>query len=260
MATTNGEGVAAADLPVLNSVFPICPPLVVRVRETEGNNGDTEVPCSTFDERAEGTTTRGLLVTSAQNALLRRATACCEHLLTSLYEGALGGRQQIVHGDLHMANVMQDDNECDGRLHLIDFDGCARGFPAQDLAVLLWALRFDGLEEILTGEESTRYPALRAAVLRGYVGSVGSLPEECGGGGKGAENIVEGVVVVRHHDETAADAPWPVLPVLDALVAHRDLVVMAWFAATDITFLQPRVAEMANATLRRMRAWVPSAP
>jgi predicted trehalose synthase len=82
------------------------------VRETEGNNGDTEVPCSTFDERAEGTTTRGLLVTSAQNALLRRATACCEHLLTLLYEGALGGRQQIVHGDLHMANVMQVAGGC----------------------------------------------------------------------------------------------------------------------------------------------------
>ena len=40
-------------------------------------------------------------------------------------------------------------------------------------------------------------------------------------------------------------------------VAHRDLVVMAWFAATDVAFLRPRVAEMANATLRRIRAWVP---
>ena len=138
------------------------------------------------------------------------------------------------------------------------------------LAVLLWALRFEGLEEILAGLESPRYPTLRAAVLRGY-SSVRPLPEECGAPVASDVVVEAGVATTKQTRATvattaattAAEEPpplvgsWPALPLLDTLVAHRDLVVMAWFAATDVAFLRPRVAEMANATLRRIRAWVP---
>jgi len=289
MATTrDGEtgrvGVTAADLPLLDSVFPICPPLALRVRESGDGDGD-DVPVATFDDSAAraaaaqgGEATRGLLVTASQAALLRRAATCAASLLRSLYGGAPGGRPQIVHGDLHMANVMQgeggggDGGDGDGargpsrrtvhppqhttgRLHLIDFDGCAWGFPAQDLAVLLWALRFEGLEEILRGEVSPRFPALRAAVLRGY-SAMAPLPGECG-------SAVGGDIVRPRAAEAAAagegQGSWPALPLLDALVAHRDLVVLAWFAATDVAFLRPRVAGLADATLARMRDWVPPA-
>ena len=270
MATggATADGPRASDLPVLDSVFPICPPLAVRVRESSaaGGGGGETVPVATFDDsdsstaaRADGAATRGLIVTAAQAALLRRSTGCCERLLRSLYGGDLGGRPHIVHGDLTLPNVMQDNDGDGQRLHLIDFDGCAFGFAAQDLAVLLWTLQFDGLEEILTGKVSPRYAALRAAVLRGY-SAVRPLPEECG------RDV--GGDVVRRRDETAAtgaggggeaasSSAWPALPLLDALVAHRDLVILAWFAATDVAFLRPRVAELADATLRRIRAWVP---
>jgi len=176
---------------------------------------------------------------------LRCAEACCVRLLHLLYDGKFGGKSQLVHGDLHMANVMQGHNTGDGLLHLIDFDGCAWGFPAQDLAVLLWALQFEGLEEILTGVESPQYPTLKAAILRGYT-ALRPLPDEC-------NSAVDGEIVFS----VTRDGRKKAVKLLDALVLHRDLVVLSWFAATDVPFLRPRVAGMAEATLRRMRSWVP---
>ena len=268
-------GPTAAVLPVLDSVW-ISPPLAVRVRDGDDDScgssiigdGKTTPPVDTFDDDSadDGTVTRGLIVSARQAALIGRATECCARLLQSLHAGNLGGTRQICHGDIHPANVMQDDA---GGLHLIDFDGCANGFAAQDLAVLLWALRFDGLEEILTGLESPQYASRRAAVLRGYT-AVRPLPEECAAQPpSGTCAVYSSSSSSSSSSETAAGSSegsggdsiccWPALPLLDALVAHRDLVVLAWFAATPVTFLRPRVGELADATLGRMSKWASAA-
>ena len=266
-------GPTAAVLPVLDSVW-ISAPLAVRVRDGDDDgsggstvgDGETVPPVDTFEEDSsdDGTVTRGLIVSEKQAALISRATDCCARLLQSLHAGHLGGTRQICHGDIHPANVMLDDA---GGLHLIDFDGCANGFPAQDLAVLLWALRFDGLEEILTGLESPQYASRRAAVLRGYT-AVRPLPEEC------TAQPPSGTCTMYNsssssRSETAADNSegggggsiccWSALPLLDALVAHRDLVVLAWFAATPVAFLRPRVGELADSTLERVGKWASAA-
>ena len=159
-----------------------------------------------------------------------------------------------------------------GGLHLIDFDGCANGFAAQDLAFLLWALRFDGLEEILTGLESPQDASRRAAGLRGYT-AVRPLPEECAAQPPSATCTMYSSSSrsssSSSRSETAADNSegggggsiccWSALPLLDALVAHRDLVVLAWFAATPVAFLRPRVGELADSTLERVSKWASAA-
>ena len=96
---------------------------------------------------------------------------------------------------------------------------------------------------------------VRAAVLRGY-SAVRPLPEECGRE-VGVDTVRREAAATTEKSGEAGAAPWPALPLLDALVAQRDLVVLAWFAATDVTFLRARVPEFADATLVRIREWVP---
>ena len=44
---------------------------------------------------------------------------------------------QLIHADLHMGNVI-DQN---GELHIIDFDDAGFGYPSQDLSISIFYLR-----------------------------------------------------------------------------------------------------------------------
>jgi Ser/Thr protein kinase RdoA (MazF antagonist) len=76
--------------------------------------------------------------------------------LASLYADPRGLR--VVHGDLHHENAKLDR----GRLRPFDFEDVAWGYPVQDLAMTC----FDLLD--YADPQRTDYPALRAALQRGY--------------------------------------------------------------------------------------------
>ena len=61
---------------------------------------------------------------------------------------------QLIHADLHMGNVI-DQN---GELHIIDFDDAGFGHPSQDLSISIFYLRDvkDSEKRLLDGYKSMR--------------------------------------------------------------------------------------------------------
>lgn len=73
--------------------------------------------------------------------------------LVAAHLAALADPQILIHADAHPANVLVTE----GALGLIDFDDCAWGWPAFDMAVSLWS-----------ASRETRFPELRDRFLTGY--------------------------------------------------------------------------------------------
>ena len=61
----------------------------------------------------------------------------------------------IIHGDLHLGNVHVDDDD-GGRLTIFDFDHCAHGWRAYDLAPIRMSLPDERWDEVLAAYESVR--------------------------------------------------------------------------------------------------------
>lgn len=60
---------------------------------------------------------------------------------------------RLLHGDINPWNVLL----CDGKLGIIDFEDCILGYPAQDIAILLYYYRYHD-----------EYEAFKESLLRGY--------------------------------------------------------------------------------------------
>lgn len=110
---------------------------------------DTVLPASRPDRLFTGQRPTG--ITPEAYALLQAINAAVEEELARLFQP--GYRPQVIHGDLHWWNVLV---YC-GKLQPIDFEDCAWGFPAQDIAITFYYVLWD-----------ERYDSLLAAFREGY--------------------------------------------------------------------------------------------
>lgn len=125
------------------------PPGFIRHRlDLEGLVGETpfwgrfwDVPSLTAEERG--------LLTEARSLAAARLAALTDPLI-------------LIHADAHPANVLVSGDH----LGLIDFDDCAWGWPAFDMAVTLW-----------NGAGEPQFTALRDRFLTGYA-SRRALPQD----------------------------------------------------------------------------------
>ena len=116
------------------------------------------------------------------------------------------------------------------------------------------ALRFDGLEEILTAwsRRNTFKAACCVATppcVRSRVHTTACPDVHHGGGSSRSETAATALRAVA-----AARSAAGLHSAVDALVAHRDLVVLAWMT-TPVAFLRPRVGELVDSTLERVGKW-----
>ncbi|MEI6642606.1 MAG: phosphotransferase [Novosphingobium sp.] len=121
------------------------PPAFARHRlDLDGLVGETpfwgrfwEVPCLTADERQ--------FLAEARSHVAARLADLADPLI-------------LIHADAHPANILVSE----GRLGLIDFDDCAWGWPAFDMAVSIWNASGEPRFADLQGRFLTGYAARRA--------------------------------------------------------------------------------------------------
>ena len=97
-----------------------------------------------------------LFLPPPRRELFARVLEAFRQAVAGLYADPAGRR--VVHADLTPENVKLDR----GRLRPLDFYEVIWGYPAQDVALTLYDLRY------YTAPPAPDYPALRAAFARGY--------------------------------------------------------------------------------------------
>jgi Ser/Thr protein kinase RdoA (MazF antagonist) len=224
-------GVDCALLPELRDLYAICPPLSVVEDGGSCSGFETDIKVVEQGTAEEGSKTV-LRTTTEQATTLREVVEDGHRVLAEMW-AAVPQRQtgaghevrpgaprpQVLHADLHFGNVLKTAS---GTTYLIDFDSISVGFPAQDIAIFCWDLQFDDFSAIVEGRLSDGYAKLRDAFLDGYE-SVRPLPKGMRG------------------------------PLLRDLVAHREVVVLAWFAASKFHQIVPAYG---RETLKRLRSWI----
>lgn len=90
-----------------------------------------------------------------------RALGVPERVYAAALAGTAAGERQLLHGDFNAANLKIDGPT----VNVFDFDNCAYGSPAFDLANALYMVLFDG---VTRGGGTTPYRAFRQAFLGGY--------------------------------------------------------------------------------------------